>query len=193
MLATTFKTKSILPQESVDCPFFAAPDVVADDCVPLRTRAMEKLLKSLDENQATGPDQIPALILKTLADVMAFPFTKVCRRLLDEACWPSLWQLHHICPLFKKGSAFVPGNYRGIHLTCILSKTAERFIGKQLISHLQNGHFGPNQWAFTPGLSARDLVTALVMQWILEICFGKKMQRILVIFQALLIGSSHLS
>ena len=39
---------------------------------------------------------------------------------------------------------------------------------------LQSGPFGANQWAFTPGLSSRDLVTALVLNWILDICKGKK-------------------
>jgi len=66
------------------------------------------------------------------------------------------------------------GNYRGVHLTAILSKTAERLIGKSLIAHLHSGKFGPHQWAFTPGLSARDLVTASVMSWILSICTGHK-------------------
>jgi hypothetical protein len=60
-------------------------------------------------------------------------------------------------------------------LTNILSKIAERFIGAPLMSFLHKGEkFGRNQWAFTPGLSARDLVTALVMSWILGICTGNK-------------------
>ena len=66
------------------------------------------------------------------------------------------------------------GNYRGIHLTAILAKTAERFIARDLIAFLHTGKFGPEQWAFTPGLSARDLVTASVMFWILAICTGNK-------------------
>ena len=59
-------------------------------------------------------------------------------------------------------------------MTTILSKTAERFIGHDLMRFLQSGPFGANQWAFTPGLSSRDLVTALVLNWILDICKGKK-------------------
>ena len=68
----------------------------------------------------------------------------------------------------------MPGNYRGVHLTAILSKTAERLIGQRLVLHLQKCAFGNYQWAFTPKLSSRDLVTALVMSWILSICTGKK-------------------
>ena len=66
------------------------------------------------------------------------------------------------------------GNYRGIHLTAILAKIAERFIARDLIAFLHTGKFGPDQWAFTPGLSARDLVTASMMFWILSICTGNK-------------------
>jgi hypothetical protein len=82
--------------------------------------------------------------------------------------------LHNICPLYKRKSAFQAGNYRGVHLTSILSKVAEKVIGKRLISFLQSGKFGDAQWAFSPGLSSRDLVTALVMSWILSIGSGSK-------------------
>ena len=85
-----------------------------------------------------------------------------------------MWRVHHICPLYKRNSAFNPGNYRGVHLTAVLSKLAEKVIGRNLVSYLHTGKFGPHQWAFTPGLSARDLVTALVMSWILAVCTGHK-------------------
>ena len=65
-------------------------------------------------------------------------------------------------------------NYRGIHLTAILTKCAEKVIGKNLIEYLHTGKFGIHQWAFTPGLSARDLNTSLVMSWILAACTGHK-------------------
>ena len=133
-----------------------------------------RLLEQLDETKATGPDHIPAAILKRICKQIAAPFTVLCRRLLQEACWPRIWRLHVICPLYKRGSAFTAGNYRGVHLTAILAKTAERLICRDLIKHLHTGKFGPDQWAFTPGLSARDLVTASFLFWILAICTGNK-------------------
>jgi hypothetical protein len=81
-----------------------------------------------------------------------------------------------IVPIFKKGAAFKPGNYRGVHLTTILSKVAEKLICAQLFPFLQKNAFGDNQWAFSTGLSCRDLVTMLVMSWILAICTGKKVR-----------------
>jgi len=94
--------------------------------------------------------------------------------LFYEGCWPSAWKYHLIVPIFKKGAAFMPGNYRGVHLTTILSKIAEKMISINLMPFLQHRAFGENQWAFTPTLSARDLVTTLVLSWILAVCAGKK-------------------
>ena len=131
-----------------------------------------KLFKKLDESKATGPDKIPATILKRIGDLIAQPFTILCRRLLHEGCWPRIWRLHQICPLYKRKTVFHARNFRGIHLTTILSKTAERIIGRLLIPFLQHRCFGANQWAFTPKLSARDLVTALLMSSSGELVIG---------------------
>jgi len=173
-LATTFDTKAKLPAETVDTPFFAEPAHEFKDFIAFRSRTTKKLLKALIESTATGNDRVSAAILKRLCDVIAVPFTRVCRRLFWEACWPLKWKFHLIVPIFKKGAAFQPGNYRGVHLTTILSKIAERLIGGQLVPYLQKYTYGENQWAFSTGLSSRDLVTMLVMSWILAICTGKK-------------------
>ena len=144
--------------------FFGHPDVsLEDDFIALRTRYTLKIMKKLDEAKATGPDNIPASILRMIAESIALPFTILCRRLLAEGIWPDIWKLHQICPLYKRLSAFNPSNYRGIHLTSILSKIAERVIGRSLVPFLQTRAFAPCQWALSRGLSARDLVTALMM------------------------------
>ena len=172
--ARTFSDKAKLPAEVVDTPFFGSPENQFDEVVVFRSRACKKLLKKLDESKATGNDNISAVILKKLAACIAMPFTIVCRRLFHEGCWPTIWKFHLIVPIFKKGAAFKPGNYRGVHLTTILSKIAEKLICARLFPFLQKNAFGDNQWAFSTGLGCRDLVTMLVMSWILAICTGKK-------------------
>ena len=76
--------------------------------------------------------------------------------------------------MIKKGSAFLPGNYRGVHLTATLSKIAERLIGLHLVPYLARIAFGNNQWAFTKGRSCRDRVTVFMLSWVLGVCQGKK-------------------
>jgi hypothetical protein len=62
------------------------------------------------------------------------------------------------------------GNYRGVHLTTILSNLAEQVIGVRLGSFMQLKACGENQWGFSTGLGAKDLVTMLMMSWILAVC-----------------------
>ena len=172
--ASNFAFKSTLPPEVVDTPFFGLPDVELEEHVALRSRTTARLFRKLDVSKATGNEKISAAILNSLADCLAVPFTIVCRRLLQEGCWPNIWKLHVIVPIYKKGSAFNAGNYRGVHLTSVLSKIAERVIGARLTPFLQRNAFGNNQWAFSTGLGSKDLVTMLMMSWILAVCSGKK-------------------
>ena len=171
--AKTFASKSSLPDEVVDTPFFGNPDFSMVEFVPFRTRATRNLFSKLDESKATGYDRISASILKRLGDLLAMQFTRVCRRLYYEGCWPEIWKLHLIVPIYKKGAAFNPGNYRGVHLTTILSKLAEKVIGARVVPFLKTYAFGENQWPFSQGLGARDSVTMLMMSWIV-VCSNKK-------------------
>ena len=61
---------------------------------------------------------------------------------------PSEWKRSIICPIFKKGNASDPSNYRPISLTCCCSKIMESLIvndlsdfllGNNLISRQQHG------------------------------------------------------
>ena len=102
-------------------------------------------MKTLDETKATGNDNISAVMLRKLASCIAIPFTIVCRRLFYDGCWPTIWKFHLDVPIFKKGAAFKPGNYRGVHLTTILSKVEEKLIGARLVPFPQASAFGDNQ------------------------------------------------
>ena len=77
----------------------------------IRARTVERELKNLDINKATGPDQIGARILKELSAEIAVPIAILCRRILNEACWPTIWKTHYLAPVFKRKSVYAPGNY----------------------------------------------------------------------------------
>ena len=119
--AKCFAAKNNLPAEEVDTPFFGIADEEMLEFIPLRARFTKKLFGKLKDSTATGNDKISATILKKLCEELAVPFTIVCRRLLQEGCWPSVWKLHLVIPIYKKGSSFQATSYRGVHLTTILS------------------------------------------------------------------------
>ena len=60
------------------------PEIEIFDFIPLRTCLIKRLVRKLDETTATGSDKIAAGILKRKSDVLAFPFIRICRRLLYE-------------------------------------------------------------------------------------------------------------
>ena len=147
---------------------------VMSDWFPIRARTTKKFLKALRQNQATGPDGFSAMFLRTMAQAISVPLAVLTRRIFNEACWPSKWKMHHIIPIYKKGNVYLPDQYRGVHLTSILSKTVERVIGQPLVAFLEARGFGDAQWAFRKKSSARDLVTIYAAKWVLLICQGFK-------------------
>ena len=153
--------KCKLPPELFEHFFCPVADQVSG-WFPIRTRDVKKELLKFRTDQATGPDGLSAKFLKRLAAVIARPLAVVIRRIFAEGHWPERWRLHHIIPLFKKGSVYLPGQYRGVHLTCILSKTVDRVIGHPLTRFLESKGYGDAQWAFRKMSSARDLCTVYV-------------------------------
>ena len=119
--------------------------------------------------QGFRADLLAGRILRECAAELAAPICRLAGRLLADGVWPDVWRSHWIFPLFKRGSPAQPGNYRGIHLTSMLSKVVERSVGLTSLPflHVTNA-FGINQWAFRPAHSCRDLTTLRVATWLLD-------------------------
>ncbi|XP_072038658.1 uncharacterized protein [Amphiura filiformis] len=67
------------------------------------TAGIVKLLKNQKENKASGPDNIPAKILKIAADEIGPALTVIFQKSLDSATPPNDWLLANISPIYKKG------------------------------------------------------------------------------------------
>ena len=165
-LANTFMNKSKLPP-AVPQQDFAAPAVEMSGFILIRARVAKRALKMINEDKATGPDSLPGKILKMCHAELAGPLARFSRLLVLRGVWPECWRNHWVCPLHKRGAVSNSSNYRGVHLTSILSKTVERIIGSVFLPFLDaTGAYGHNQWAFRKEHSCKDLVTAKVASWI---------------------------
>ena len=101
--------------------------------------------------------------------------TILTRRIVNEEVWPDSWKDHWIHPLFKKGQSLSPLQYRGLHLTSILSKSVEKIIACNLTSFLHGANmYGNTQWAFRPGHSCRDLLALVTGKWLLQLHDGNR-------------------
>ena len=153
LLADTFQHKSALPTEfENDYSDLGQASVGADVFLPVRTRTVERTLKKLKVDSATGPDGIATVVLKRCSAELARPVAMLIRKLLDHGVWPSAWRFHRIVPLFKRKARSEPGNYRGVHLTNQISKVVERVVGKLFLGKLErDGAFGERQFAYSVG------------------------------------------
>ena len=94
------------------------------------------LLSGLKPFKATGPDDIPAYLLKEIANQLAPSLTLVFKASLNQSKLPSDWKIAHIIPAHKKGDRSLPNNYRPISLTSLCCKALEHIISTSIYSHL---------------------------------------------------------
>jgi hypothetical protein len=96
--------------------------------IEISVDGVRKLLEDLQPNKASGPDQIPAKILKECATELAPILTSIFTQSLNTGKLPSDWLMSHVSPVFKKGNRNSPSNYRPIALTSICCKILEHIL-----------------------------------------------------------------
>ena len=94
-------------------------------------------LKSLDTSKASGPDGIPARLLKECCDQIAPSLCAIFNQSLGSAKLPSEWKSADIVPIHKKDSKELAEHYRPISLLPIVSKVLERCVFNRLYEHLK--------------------------------------------------------
>ena len=93
--------------------------------------------------------------------------TDICRWMYSRGSWSDYWRKHWIVPLYKKLSPASCLNYRGVHLTTLLSKVAERFMGGPIVDFLEkSGSWGSEQFAYRVGHSSSDMLALVCAEWI---------------------------
>ena len=101
-------------------------------------KGVQKLLAALKPHKASGPDQIPARLLKVLASELAPIYTFFFQVSLDQGLIPEEWKKASVVPIFKKGEKSKPENYRPVSLTSITCKTLEHIVSSTIMSHMDS-------------------------------------------------------
>ena len=83
----------------------------------------------------TGPDSIPAYVLKSAADQLAPILTRLYQHSLDTAETTTDLKNAFVVPIFKKGEKHVPSNYRPASLTSIACKVLEHIAYSSVMRH----------------------------------------------------------
>ena len=125
----TDETMANLPDMG-DSPHPTVPDFTVDQ------EGVRKLLVNIKSHTASGPDNLPAYLLKEAANELTPILCLLFNATLHQGKIPHDWKSAYITPILKKGDKHKPENYRPISLTSIICKTAEHIIHSQIMRHL---------------------------------------------------------
>eukprot|EP00061_Rhincodon_typus_P009007 g32139.t1 len=93
-----------------------------------------------------GPDNIPAIVLKTYAPELAAALAKLFQYSYNTGIYPTMW---------TKLDKSIPANYHPISLLLIISKVMEGVINSAINQHLlSNNLLSVAQFGFCQGHSA---------------------------------------
>ena len=94
--------RPIFTQENDMLPNLPPSTVPSIPNFTISIEGVSKLLSDLNPHKATGPDGVPACILKVAAEEIAPALTKIFEKSLETGEVPSAWQRANIFPYTKK-------------------------------------------------------------------------------------------
>ena len=142
---------------NIESAAFAPPSIAhpfTDDMLNFSEDDIIKAIEEIKPNAASGPDEIPVLLLKSCKVALARPIYILWSQSLEKGSVPSFYKFSHVFPLHKKDSRAVAANYRPISLTSHIIKVYERVIRKKLVDYLEmNNLICGKQHGFRSGRS----------------------------------------
>lgn len=143
--------------------------------LPTDELEITKIIQNLKADSAGGWDNIPARVIKSNADILAQPITKLCNLCLTQGTFPDVFKRAIIHPVHKGGDRDSVINYRPISLLPILSKILEKVINARLIDYLTaNNILSSNQFGFRSKMSTEEAVSLLSNHLVEHINKGNK-------------------
>lgn len=97
---------------------------------------VEKLLGSSNPYKASGPDMIPARLLKECSNELALIFATIFSKSPQTGICPADWKQANVSAVFKKGQRVDHANYRPVSLTCLFYKLPEHVIVSKVMKHV---------------------------------------------------------
>ena len=125
-----------------------------------------KKLSGLDERKATGPDMIPAKLLKIVAPAISTSLTKLFNYSLSQGVFPLEWKQANVMPVPKSGDRHMVNNYRPISVIPVIAKVFESMVHGQLYEYLsRNKILSEEQTGFRPNRSTQDALLRAIDDW----------------------------
>ena len=136
-----------------------------DNGFQIRTVTLKEViheLRNIRSDCSTGPDNIPANMIKMIADYLGSPLTDVINTCIKNLHFPSAWKLARICAIPKGNQIKSEKDLRPISILPVLSKVYERLIFRQLSDFIDKNNFlNSNISAYRKGQSTTNVLQAI--------------------------------
>jgi len=113
---------------------------------------VQRRLEALDTRKSAGPDQIPPVVLRFCASILAPHLAIPFSALLARGTFPSCLKCGYVIPIFKSGDRNNVRNYRPIVIQSTIAKVYESIILDHLYFHPKQCIY-PEQHGFLSGRS----------------------------------------
>ena len=121
----------------------------SNDCFNINNLSnykVERMLTNLKVDTATGPDDLPAFLLKDLAKEIAPNISLIMNSSINSGIFPQLWKKANVTAVWKnKGSKTDPANFRPISILPVLARMMEKEIARQLSTYCTSKEIIPQQ------------------------------------------------
>ena len=116
-------------------------------------------------------------VLKLVSPVFVQPLTRLINLSIQSACFPTIWKMARVTPLFKDGAQDCRDNFRPISVLSILSKVCEKHVAASFMDYLvKTGLLYELQSAFRAGHSTESALISLSDQ----ILFNRRLTLLII-------------
>ena len=116
-------------------------------------------INSLKNNKATGPDGIPAELLKHGGDAVATCLHNIIQEVWNSGCCPQQWKDADIISIYKKkGDRNICGNSRGISLLSTSGKVVTKILLSRIVKLIVDQILPESQSGFRQERSTVDMI-----------------------------------
>ena len=145
-------------------------DDVTLDHVEFSREAVLRAVKQLKMNGSCGPDGLPPLLYKSLAQCISEPLALMFDSFMSVGRIPDEWRRAVVTPIYKGGLAADVSNYRPISLTCVACKIMEKVITRRMLCYLyKHCLISKEQYGFLSGRSTTLNLLDALSDWTLAI------------------------
>ena len=158
--------KSVFTNEQLHIPSKGPSKFPSIQTLDIGVNGVRKQLEALKPHKASGPDEIPARVLKETASEISTIVQHIFQQSYTTGKLPQAWTTALVTSIYKKGNKSNPVNYRPISLTCILCKVMEHIVLSHMWKHLNaNDVILHHQHGFQTGLSCQTQLVEAVRDW----------------------------